>query len=53
MTNKKELFDRINFWRKQNSETLLDYSTLSEFKHEALETILTFQYTIFIKGEAK
>lgn len=49
MTNKQEIFDRINFWRKQNSEPMVSYSTLSRFKRETLEAILTFQYTIFVK----
>lgn len=49
MSNKQELFDRINFWRKQNQDSLIIYSTLSIFKREMLEETLTFQYTIFIK----
>ena len=53
MTNQQELYDRINFWRKQNNEKQMEPSFLSQFSIIALESILNMQYNIFIHSQEK
>jgi hypothetical protein len=51
MTNQQELYDRINFWRNQNDEPLISYTTLSSLKQKTLESILEHQHSKFVCRE--
>lgn len=52
-SRQNELFNRINFWRKQNYEDKIQTSDLRKFSERTLEEFLRVSYIIFLtnKGE--